>query len=293
MKETLLLVGCGDVAHRAVSWLTHRFRILALVRNPAAMPLWRQSGCTPILADIDDAQSLVNLPSRIQRVLYLAPPPDHGTSDTRMTQFLQALAQRRGSLPARLVYVSTSGVYGDCGGRSVDERTPLAPITDRARRRVDAETQLRHWERTQRSAVIVLRAPGIYAQNRLPINRLRERLPVLVAEEDVWTNHIHADDLARACCLALFRGRAGQVFNVVDDGRMKMGDYFDAVAYACGLPRPPRRSLEHLSRQVSEAQLSFMSESRQLDNQMMKKVLRLRLAYPTVSATLQTLTRQG
>lgn len=193
-----------------------------------------------------------------------------------------AALTRTTSLPQRLIYISTTGVYGDCGGAAVNEARPCRPRTDRARRRVDAETRLRQFGARNGVTVSILRAPGIYAGDRLPLARLQRGEPALCADEDVHTNHIHAEDLARLAWLALFRGRPGRVYNAVDDTRMKMGEYFDFAADFFGLPRPPRLPRCELAKHLSPMALSFMAESRQLDNQRIRRELRARLKYPTV-----------
>jgi nucleoside-diphosphate-sugar epimerase len=185
----------------------------------------------------------------------------------------------------RLVYASTSGVYGDCGGERFDETRPVNPQTPRARRRVDAEAQLRWFGRRTGARVSLLRIPGIYASNRAgghPRERLARAMPVLVAADDVYTNHIHADDLARACLLALARGRPQRVVHASDDSETRMGDYFDLAAELCGLPPPPRVTRDEARGRLSPLQMSFMSESRRLDNHRLRAELRLVLRYPTV-----------
>lgn len=286
--QRLLIVGSGDVARRAASWLTGHFRVSALLRNEAGADAWRRLGVQPVFGDLDDPASLIRLGGLAERVLHLAPPPREGLGDTRTRHLLAALSRGR-SLPRRLVYISTTGVYGDCGGAAIDETRPCRPDSGRARRRVDAEQQLRRWGACNGVAVLILRAPGIYAPERLPLERLRAGLPVLERSDDVFSNHIHADDLARACCLALFRGGASRCYNVVDDSLLPMGDYFDAVADACGLPRPPRLARADLAAHLSPLQLSFMAESRRIGNRRIKAELGLRLGYPTVAAGLAAL----
>lgn len=283
--QRLLIVGSGDVARRAAPWLLRHFRVLALVRDPAQGEAWRRMGAVPVLGDLDKPESLKRLAGLADRVLHLAPPPGGGDRDARTRHLLAALSRGR-SLPCRLVYISTTGVYGDCGGALIDETRPRRAASDRARRRVDAEDCLRRWGAGLGVAVSILRAPGIYGTGRLPLERLQAGLPALVPEADVYTNHIHADDLARACCLALFRGGAGRSFNVVDDSDLKMGDYFDRVADAAGLPRPPRVERAELARRLSPLQLSFMAESRRIGNGRMRRELRLKLSYPSVDQGL-------
>ncbi|MFU2486612.1 NAD-dependent epimerase/dehydratase family protein [Thauera sp. WH-1] len=283
--KRILIVGSGDVAQRALPWLTRRFRVLALVRSAEGGAVLRAAGAIPLLADLDDARSLKRLAGIADGVLHFAPPPPAGDGDPRMKRLLAALEARR-SLPQGVVYISTTGVYGDCGGAWVDETRPCRAQTARARRRIDAERQLRAFGRRRQVRVAILRAPGIYAADRLPLERLRRGDPVLAADEDVHTNHIHAEDLARLACLALFRAPAGRVYNASDDSDLKMGDYFDAVADAFGLARPPRLGRAQIGERLSPLTLSFMSESRRLDNRRLKRELRLPLRYPTIAAGL-------
>ena len=282
----MLVVGCGDVGLRVARDLGPRVRRLALTSTPARKPALRAQGILPLSGDLDEPASLRRLAGLATRVVHLAPPPGEGHAawwtDPRTRTLLRALRRRT---PARaLVYGSTSGVYGDCAGDRVTETRPVAPRTPRAQRRVDAERLVRHLGRAGVRASI-LRIPGIYAPDReggTPRGRLLKGTPVLDAADDVYTNHIHADDLARACVVALWRGRPQRVVNVNDDSALKMGDYFDQAADLYGLPRPPRLPRDAAQATLPLMLLSFMSESRRLDNMRMKRELRLRLAYPQV-----------
>jgi len=282
-RPTLLIVGCGDVGQRVLRLLLPRWRVLALTSSPARMPVLRALGAVPLLGDLDQPHTLGRLGGLADAVLHLAPPPGRGAGDPRTRALLRALA--RGGRVQRLVYASTSGVYGHCGGERFDETRAVSATTDRARRRVDAEAQLRWFGRRSGARVTLLRIPGIYAADR-PGGHPRERLargtPVLAAPDDVYTNHIHADDLARACVAALHRGRPQRVLHASDDSELMMGDYFDLAADLCGLPRPQRITRTEAAQQLSPVLLSFMSESRRLDNRRLKRELRLRLRYPTV-----------
>jgi nucleoside-diphosphate-sugar epimerase len=264
--KTLLIAGFGDIARRAAPRLEGRF---------ALAPLSRRHG-----ADLDRPETLAALPAA-DAVLHCAPPPPSGEADSRTAHLLAALAKAR-ILPARVVYVSTSGVYGDCGGAPVEESRPVNPQTGRARRRVDAERQLARWCSERGVALVILRAPGIYAADRLPLERLRAGTPVLRAEDDVYTNHVHADDLAAIAVRALQDDARAGIYNASDDSDMRMGDWLDLVAARAGLPRPPRIARAEAAGRIPAELLSFMGESRRLVNRRMKDALGIRLQYPTV-----------
>ena len=282
----MLLVGCGDIAVRTAALLRGRVRMFGLTRHREDIPKLRSHGIVPLVGDLDDYRSLARLRAAPFAVLHLAPPPSAGGDDPRTQKLIAALARSR-SIPRRFVYVSTSGVYGDCGGARIGEERRRAAQTARGKRRVAAENRLREWARATGISLAILRAPGIYAQTRLPLARLKLGTPVLVAAADVYTNHIHADDLARAVVAALFHGTPNRAYNVTDDAEMKMGDWCDAVADSFQLPRPPRVTREEAARCVAAPLLSFMGESRRLVNRRMKHELRVRLEYPTPLALLQ------
>ena len=286
-----MIIGCGDVGLRVAGLLAAGVKRLALTSSPARVPELRARGITPLLGNLDDAASLRRLAGLATRVVHLAPPPNghpQWREDPRTRALLQALRLR--GLPQSVVYGSTSGVYGDCQGAVVSEERLVNPETPRAQRRVHAEGQLRFFGRSAGVAVHILRIPGIYAPDReggTPLGRLLKGTPVLRAEDDVYTNHIHADDLARACLAALWRGKPQRVTHASDDTDLKMGAYFDLAADLYQLPRPPRLTREEAAVQLPAMQLSFMSESRRLDNHRLKQELRLVLRYPTVLGGLR------
>jgi nucleoside-diphosphate-sugar epimerase len=279
--ENLLIIGYGDIARRALPELQRRYRVTALAGSPD--PALDAAGVGQIVGDLDDAASLVPLAGRAERIVHLAPPAGSGALDTRTRSLLAALAPRgRGAmLPRRFVYLSTSGVYGDCAGEWVDETRPPNPQTERALRRLDAERALGDWGERNKVEIVILRAPGIYAPDRLPLERLARGTPALRPEQDVYTNHIHADDLARIVVAALESTGARGVYNASDDGPMKMGDFFDLVADRAGVARSPRISREEAVRLLPPELVSFMSESRRLSNRRMKAELGVRLRYST------------
>jgi nucleoside-diphosphate-sugar epimerase len=287
-RPRLLIVGCGDVGLRVVTLLRSRFRLIALTSQPERVAALRAAGALPLVGNLDTPATLARLAGLADAVLHLAPPPNLGDDDPRTRNLLHALA-RQGRV-RRIVYASTSGVYGDCGGALIDETRVPNPMSARALRRVDAEQRLRWYGRALGVRVTLLRIPGIYALDREggdPRVRVARGTPVLAAAEDVYTNHIHADDLARACVAALFRGAPQRAFNVCDETDLKMGDYFDLVADLHGWEPPPRISRAEAAVQMSPMQLSFMNESRRLCNHRMRRELRLRLRYPTVVQGLE------
>ena len=294
-RERVLIVGCGDVGQRVAKPLVRRARVLALTTSPERQAELRSIGVVPLLGNLDEPASLRRLAGVATRVLHLAPPPGDGVHDPRTRALLGALSLR--SVPRSLVYGSTSGVYGDCRGEWVRESRPVAPFTRRAWRRVDAEDAVRFWglRWAGDARALTVRIPGIYAPDRVggtPRERLLRGTPVLQREDDVFTNHIHADDLARACDLALWRTRAQRVVQVCDNTDLRMGDYYDLAADLYQLPRPPRMPRQAAEDSLPLMLLSFMSESRRLDNTRMQRELRLKLRYPTVTDGLSTDSRR-
>ena len=300
MRRTrVVIVGCGDVGQRIAQQLQGAARqvapahargprVLALTSSHEKAQHLRAQGITPLVGNLDDVRSLRRLRGLAQRMVHMAPPPSQGSQDTRTAHLLRVLGQ--GRAPQSLVYGSTTGVYGDCQGAWLDETQPVRPSTDRARRRVDAEQRLLRFGRRSGTRVQILRIPGIYAPNReggTPRARLLKGLPVLQAQDDVFTNHIHADDLAQIAIAALWRGKPQRIYHASDDTELRMGDYFDTAADIYGMARPPRISREQAQQQLPPMMLSFMSESRRLRNARIKAELRVRLRYPTVHTGLR------
>lgn len=287
----VLLIGCGDVALRTATLLRGHVRLVGLTRRPEDFPKLRAHGIVPIVGDLDDFRTLTRLRAALFAVLHFAPPAGVGRDDPRTRKLLAALT-KAGRIPQRFVYVSTSGVYGDCAGARISEARPRRAQSARAKRRIAAEDRVRGWAASHGVTAAILRVPGIYASARLPVERIKQQTPVLAPDADVYTNHIHADDLARAAVAALFRARPNRAYNVSDDAEMKMGAWFDAVADAHTLPRPPRVSWEEAEASIAPMLLSFMSESRRLSNARMKRELRVRLRYPTPQVLLDEIARR-
>jgi nucleoside-diphosphate-sugar epimerase len=286
-RERVLIIGCGDVGLRVARALKGRVQLMALTSSSSRVDELRARGVIPLTGNLDAPPSLRRLAGLATRVVHLAPPPGEGEGDPRTRALVAALRLR--SAPASLVYGSTSGVYGDCRGELAIETRATHAITARAERRIHAESVVRWHGRVMGVKSAILRIPGIYAPDReggTPHARLLKRTPVLQAVDDVYTNHIHADDLAQACVAALWRGLPQRIYNVNDDTQLKMADYFDLAADLYGLARPPRVARSEAKALLSPMLLSFMSESRRMDNTRMKRELKLVLRYPTVATGL-------
>ena len=288
--QRLLLIGCGDIARRLMPLLVGHYHLFALLRNRGEVTQWRAMGATPLIGDLDQPATLRRLAGVAEIVVHLAPPPNTGEVDRRTRHLLTALAHPGQRPPRQVIYISTSGIYGDCQGAVVSETRRPNPQTARARRRLDAETALRDFARRQRSCVSILRVPGIYASDRLPLERLQRQLPALHPDEDVYTNHIQADDLARVIIAALRHGRPNRCYNVADDSALKMGEYFDAVADHFDLTRPPRLTGSEIVFHLTPKQVSFLQESRRLDNTRSRHELRWKAHYPDILSGLNATT---
>jgi len=291
MSKDALIVGCGDIGVRVARLVrADGRRVAAVARSPKSAQRMKGEGIEPVAADLDRPESLVGLPTAGRQIFYLAPPPGGGPVDTRMRNFCQALEQLQA--PAKILYMSTSGVYGDCGGRQVDETTPVNPQTSRAKRRLDAETRLQEWGQANGVPIVILRVTGIYGPGRLPIARIRQGHPVLAEEDSPPTNRIHADDLAVVCVAAAQRAGDGEIYNVSDGQPGTMTGYFDAVADLLDLDRPPRVSLAEARQVMNPMMMSYLSESRRMNNHKMLRELAVELQYPDLEAGLKNIAAQ-
>lgn len=278
-RRRYLLVGAGDIARRILPLLCPQADVFALVRRESQAAWWRAHGVRPIHADLSQRTSLTRC-AGMDVVLHFAPPPTQGIRDTHTRNLLAAL-QKSPILPRDWVYISTSGVYGDCAGAQIDETTRVQPTSARAKRRLDAEQQLRAFARRTGVRLCVLRVPGIYAQERLPLARIQAQQPAIIACEDSFSNHIHADDLAASVMAALRWGKNGRIYHVSDNAQWKMGEWFDVVADAMDMPRVPRLPRAAVKACVPATLWSFLAESRRLSNHRLQHELHYRLRYPT------------
>ena len=288
-KPSILIIGCGDIGLRVAKQLSRSHRVFALTSSPSRLQELREVGATPILGNLDKPETLWRLSGLAQTVIHLAPPQNQGNRDCRTRNLLRILSQGSNTV-RRFIYISTTGVYGNHSGAKVSEATPVSPESERAHRRVDAEHALRLWAPAHGVALTILRVPGIYAVDRLPIERIQSQTPALLPEEDAYSNHIHSDDLARLVCAAVYHGKPQRIINTCDGGETKMGDYFDEVADAFGMDRPPRLPASELKNKVSPMLWSFMRESRRVTNTRLHE-LKTPLRYPSVAHFLKTISK--
>jgi len=292
MNNDVLIVGCGDIGRRVARLLLAAGReVTGLVSSEESAAPLAEAGIRPLVANLNDPDELQDLPSAGALVFYFAPPPGGGITDPKARNFCAAATGAKA--PKRLVYISTSGVYGDCGSTVVTEETPANPQTSRAKRRYDAEQTLRQWGEAQGVEVVILRVTGIYGPGRIPVFRLQDGHPLLRLEESPPTNRIHADDLAQVCMAAAEKGESGEIFNVSDGNPSTMTEYFLAIAELAGLPRPPLISMAEARQVMTPLMLSYLTESRRMDNRRMLSRLGVKLLYPTLQGGLKASLAQG
>lgn len=281
----VVIVGCGDIGERVAQLERAAGRpVRGLARSALSVERMRRSGIVPVSIDLDDPASLRQLVVKDALIYYFAPPPGEGISDPRMINFVSIMEPS--NLPVRVVLISTTGVYGDCAGEWVTEERLPNPQTDRARRRLAAEMNLRQWSEKNQVLTVILRVPGIYGRGLLPEKRLRSGAPVLREEDSPYSNRIHADDLARACFIAGHHDSPGAMYNVSDSHPTTMTDFFFRVADLLGIPRPPEVTREQACRQLSQEMLSYLAESKRIDNRRLREELGVELMYPDLSAGL-------
>ena len=285
--QQIFIAGCGYVGKRLATAMNKR--PICLVRSEQSARICRADGLETVICDLDQEAS-VDLPLADTVVIYLIPPPGTGQTDPRMKHFLQSMTPD--NTPRRIIYLGTTGVYGDCQGAWVDESRAPAPQADRAKRRLDAEQQLHQWQLQNSREIVLLRVAGIYGPDKLPMERLQQNKPMISAEQAPWTNRIHVDDLVQACVAAITRGRNGAVYNLSDGQPAKMTDYFNMVADFTGLPRPPIIAASAAGEKLTAGMQSYLAESRRIDNRRMLEELGITLKYPSLSAGLQQITGQ-
>ncbi len=286
----IVIVGCGDIGLRVAKiWKNQGKSVFGVVRSEENLNALRHQHIHAIAADLDDLNTLGGLNGQLSKqslLYYFAPPPAKGVVDTRMANFLQNLD--KDALPSQLIYISTSGVYGNQGGKLINEQTPANPQVDRAKRRYHAEQQLQKWGDQNSVAITILRVGGIYGPGRLPLQRLKDQIPMLLENLSPQTNRIHADDLAQVCVAAATKKAAGEIYNVSDGTSSNMTEYFNTIADFCNLPRPPLVDWDEAEKTISKGMLSYLKESRRMDNSKMINELDIELIYPSLKEGLES-----
>ena len=285
----IVIVGCGDIGQRVAKiWKNQGKSVFGIARSEEHLNILRQQHIHAISADLDEAKTLDELSGRLSKqslLYYFAPPPSQGVSDTRMENFLEKL--QADALPSHVIYISTSGIYGDQQGKLINEETEANPQVDRAKRRYHAESLLQQWSEQSHVPIIILRVGGIYGPGRLPVQRLKDRIPMLYEKLSPQTNRIHADDLAQVCFAAATKGKGGEIYNVSDGTNSNMTEYFNTIADFCDLPRPPLVDWSEAEKTISKGMLSYLRESRKMDNSKMINELEIILKYPTLEDGLK------
>jgi nucleoside-diphosphate-sugar epimerase len=281
-NKRIWIIGCGDIGRRVAS-LYEDFEINAVVSSSASVKLCEQFSINARALDLDGSYSLNPKDFEQAEIFYFAPPTTTGSTDKRLEYFLQKI----GITAKRVVLISTTGVYGDSGGDWIDENTPVNPQADRAFRRLSAEESLQQWAEKTGNEIMILRVPGIYASDRLPLARLKKGLPVVNEKEAGFTNRIHADDLAQACKAAMDSEDTNQIINITDGNPSTMTDYFNHVADYAKLARPPQISMHEAERTLSDGMVSYLKESRRIKNEKMLSVLGINLIYPDLKSSLK------
>ena len=284
--KSVFIAGCGDIGERVARlYLARGAVVRGLARSDAAAERLRAAGIEAVRGDLEQPQSLQQLPLAGARVFYLAAPPSTGEQDPLLGNFLAAM-DSAALRPARVVLISTTAVYGDCLGAWITEEQTIAPQTPRGRRRLDAEQRLQAWAGQNEVTYAILRVAGIYGPGRLPLARIESGAPILHPHESPFTNRIHQDDLAQVCVAAAERAPAGEIYNVADGNPGTMSQYFMDIATAFSLPAPPQVSRAEAEQVMSAGMLSYLRESRRLDNRKLREQLQVQLRYPDLAAGL-------
>ena len=285
-KRGFVVVGCGYAGSRVAARLAQLGPVTAVARVPRKVRFQAPFGIDIVTRDFDTGKSAKLPPSRTGQfdIIYLVPPSPSGTGDLRFARFLEALTES----PSRFVYISTTGVYGDARGGIVNEDTPPAPATDRARRRLAVENELRNWCEPRGIDWVILRVPGIYGPGRLPLERLRRGEPALSEAEAGPCNRIHVVDLADACVTALSKPQArNRIYNVGDGDHTTNTGFLNLVAELAGLPPPPQLPMSALQAQKPAAAISFLGESRRVDTARIREELGFSPIYPTAESGIR------
>ncbi|MEE9444817.1 MAG: NAD-dependent epimerase/dehydratase family protein [Cocleimonas sp.] len=287
MKK-IWIIGCGDIGRRLVRLylsIETKPNISGLISSQKSFEACTKLGIDSFKFNLDNQDCFKQLNRNDFKdchLFYFAPPPSEGKQDLRLSTFLEKM----GDAPKRIVLISTTGVYGDSKGEWIDETTPVNPVADRAHRRLSAENSLKQWAKNSHREYMILRVPGIYAQDRLPLERLQKQLPIVNEADAGFTNRIHADDLAHACLLAMESSHSNEIINITDGQPSTMTDYFNQVADFANLPRPPQISMQEAEKTLSAGMVSYLKESRRIKNKKMLALLMISLKFPNLKSAL-------
>ncbi|MFV1984485.1 MAG: SDR family oxidoreductase [Thiohalomonadales bacterium] len=286
--KNVLITGCGDIGIRVAKlWLNEGAIVSGICRSNTNIAALKSNNINALIGNFDK-NDVPEISQDVDIIYYFVPPPMTGSNDPRIDVFLQALAIQK-IKPERFILISTSGVYGDHQGASVDESTPTNPKARRAKRRLDAETQLISWSKTRKVPTNILRVAGIYGPGRLPEQRIRNQVPVLHEYLAPRTNRIHSDDLATICFKVAINGKKNRIYNVSDGQTGNMTEYFFTIADALGLPRPPEINWIEAEKTITPGMMSYLKESRSMDISRLQKEINFEFQYPTLKSGLDAI----
>ncbi len=282
MSSYTAIVGCGSVGKHVEQ--------LEKANNPFCITKSTQSANTLIKQGVDakalNLTALTGLEKPLSQtfIYYFVPPPPKGCLDSTIGHFLKLISVQHCK---KIILISTTGVYGNCNGNWIDETQPLNPTADRAKRRVDAEQQLITLCKQHNIDYTILRVPGIYGPNKLPIARLQSGKAILALNESPFSNRIHIEDLAMLAYNAMHKTLPLKIYNVGDNQPSSMSDYFIAVAKALNLKQPKQITLKQAKVDLSASMISYLVESKRINNQALLTHLNCNLKYPTLKEGLE------
>jgi nucleoside-diphosphate-sugar epimerase len=284
MQHTII-AGCGYIGQRLAQSLNEKQNtVFGLAKSNETLTNIKSLGTQPVKIDLDSEYTLNQSVFHHYCLYYFAPPPATGETDNRINAFLNKLP----STPEKIVLISTTGVYGDNQGNWVSEESQTNPTVPRAMRRCNAEKVLTSWCQSNNVDYIILRVSGIYSSDRLPIERIQQKKPVICEQESPFSNRIHAEDLVNICRIAMQSNIKNEIFNCSDGNPTTMFDYFNQVAEKHNLPKPPVINLQEGQAQLSAGMMSYMNESRKVNSNKLRDVLGYEIKFKTLKEGLNT-----
>ena len=272
----LLIIGCGytgcELARRAHS---QGIPVWGTTRSEARVETIQGSGAEPLIFEAGKTPLPEMLREKVDTVVDTVGPPWSGEPDSTGL-ILEALEEFSIS---RFVYLSSTSVYGDCGGEWVDEDTPCTPTGPAGKRRVAVEELLQTHQ--NRLPTIIARLPGIYGPGRSVLERIRTGRFRMVGEEGPFSNRIHVEDLASALWALCLRGRVGETYLLTDDEPQRLRVVSQYAADLLGVDLPAPLEMEYARETIPASSLSMLTDSKRLSNKKMKRELGIALRYPT------------